>query len=344
MTTIKIDFQRRQEIKSIVLSALQRIDASLPVKIKKLCKSYPNIRLIPYSEHMRRYHLSYEEMENFCGTADSCADYYAKSDRYIIYYNDIDTVRIVNSNRYRWNIAHELGHISLSHLKLNKNTRIYRSSLSETEYNYLEAEADYFAQLILVPHAVLSGFRINSPNNIRYMCKISDPASKRRYYEYIEWKSHISSKDEYDRMIFYYFFDFIYKRKCTKCGASLIQRYGKYCPICGSKNSLQWGDGKMIYKRLETYDNGKLKECPICQNEETNIEGDFCQICGTSLVNHCSNEDCLNSDPLPSNARYCPLCGTRSTFYRANILLDWNAPKDPFMTIPDGIDEELPFN
>lgn len=346
---IRINIQRRLEIKAIVFSALQRIDASLPVKIKKLCCSYPNIRLVSYSEHMNRYHLSYEEMKNFCGTADSCADYHVNFNQYIIFYNDIDIPRIVNSNRYRWNIAHELGHVLLSHHKISENTRIYRSSLSKAEYDYFEAEADYFAQLILVPHAALSGFKIDNPRNIYYMCKISEPASKRRYIEYQKWKAHMSGQDEYDRKIFYYYFNFIYKRKCKNCGSSTIQRYGKYCTICGQK-TLQWGEEKnMKYPLLETHENGKLKECASCHNEETAIDGDFCQICGNYLINKCSNYQCTNNDILPSNARYCPICGSFSTFFKNGYLEAWNHKESSdenkiFMSIPDGLDEELPFN
>lgn len=189
------------------------------------------------------------------------------------------------------------------------------------------------------------------------MCKISEPAAKRRYYEFVEWKSHVGSQDEYDNHIFYLYHDFIYKRKCKHCGAGIIQRYGKYCPICGQKNSLQWRDGdNMKYSLLETYENGKLKECPTCHNEITNIEGDFCQICGNNLVNRCINDECSNTSPLPSNARYCPQCGFQSSFYNNNLLKAWDYKEPPFvpdgfMHIPDPeepvfpeIDEELPFN
>ena len=161
MTRMLISPNRRKEIKYTVLLALQRIpNLSLPLKIKALCKSYPNIRLIPFSTHMKRQNLTYKEMLEYCGTSDSCADYYAKADKYIIYYNDIDKHNLIDSNRYRWNIAHELGHVLLNHHKTNNGTRIFRSSLTNAEYNYLEYEADYFAQLILVPHVVLYAFKI----------------------------------------------------------------------------------------------------------------------------------------------------------------------------------------
>lgn len=113
----------------------------------------------------------------------------------------------------------------------------------------------------------------------------------------------------------------------------------------------------MIYPKLETYEDGKLKDCPICENEETHIEGEYCIICGNPLVNTCSNEECSHQI-LPSNARYCPVCGSETTFYRRGILKAWDyneddlPSKDGFMNIPDidetmyipNIDEELPFN
>ena len=100
---------------------------------------------------------------------------------------------------------------------------------------------------------------------------------------------------------------------------------------------------------IYTYENGKLKECPVCHNEDTNIDGNYCQICGSYIINKCPNQNCDNYDVLPSNARYCPICGESSTFYNANILKVWDYKEyknnsDGFMNIPDGIDEELPFH
>ena len=271
---------------------------------------------------------------------------------FLSYYNDIDK-NIVSSNRVRWNLAHELGHVILNHHEMAGLEKLYRVGLDDETYQYLEDEADYFAQLILVPHSPLLGFNIKSSNHIKLLCKISGPASRKRYYEFSEWKRCRDVNDKFDRRIFQYYFDFIFKRKCQNCNAGLIQRYGRYCPICGKKNKLQWGDGdKMKYPLLETYENGKIKECPICHNEETNTEGGFCHICGTYIINECPDENCPYSNPLPSNARFCPICGQRSRFYANHILKAWNYnPNDGFMNIPDGIDDEfqrfdmeLPFN
>ena len=348
MTTISPS--RRSEIKLIVIEALNHFgDNSLPIKIKALCKSYNNIRLISFSKHMACRNMTYEEVKSYCGTNDSCADYYAYADKYIIYYNDVEKNKLILSNRYRWNIAHELGHILLGHHKKYMKTRIFRSSLSVQEYSYLESEADYFAQLILVPHVVLYTFKVKSDTQIKHLCKISGPASERRFREYSKWQTDIDGNDPYDKPLFKFYYTYLFKKKCKNCDSKLIQRYGKYCPICGHK-TLEWGEGTMIYKKLDTYENGKLKECPTCKNEETNIDGSFCQICGEKLINHCSNYNCENDTPLPSNARYCPICGNESAFYQRGILKAWNYDDNDllinngFMNIPDSIDEELPFN
>lgn len=347
MTQTKISAKRRLEIKNAVYDALIHSNScNLPIKIKSIVRSYKNIRLIAFSKHIKRLSISYEEMKSYAKTKDAFTDYYVNEDMFYIYYNDLD-LNIVTSNRYRWNIAHELGHVLLNHHKDNSKTRIFRCALSNEEYDSLEEEADYFAQLLLVPHAALLGFRVENSNHIKVMCKISGPASRKRYYEYVNWRSHVNAKDEYDNKIFHYYYNFIYKHQCTNCKAKLVQRYGKYCPICGQK-TLQWGDGSMIYKKLDTDDFGKLKECPICENEETNIAGNHCQICGTYLVNNCTLDNCeYSTTELPSNARYCPICGSESTFYRNGFLKEWNF-KEPisngFMDIPDEIDEELPFS
>lgn len=233
----------------------------------------------------------------------------------------------------------------------------FLENIDDYNYKIAELEANYFAQLILVPHAALLGFKIMNQKQLKDICQISDKAAKRRYYEFVEWKSHINAQDEYDNHIFHLYYDFIYKRKCKKCDAGIIQRYGNYCPICGNKKTLEWGDGnQMKYPLLDTYENGKLKECPTCHNEITNIEGDFCQICGNNLVNRCINDECSNTSPLPSNARYCPQCGCQSSFYNSRLLKAWDYKEpsfisDGFMNIPDPeeppfpeIDEELPFN
>lgn len=346
MTQTNIPYERRNQIKSIVAVAYEHFaNPKLPLEVKAFVRSFSNIRLTSYSKHMKRIGVSYEYLISIA--KDSYTDYYANMEMYYIYYNDIDR-NIVTSNRYRWNIAHELGHVLLGHLRDNEKTRLTRPALPDDEYLYLEDEADYFAQLILVPHSPLLGFNIQTSNHIKILCKISGPASRKRYFEFMEWKRHVDGNDQFDKRIFSYYHNFVFKRECKNCDAGLIQRHGKYCPICGSKNTLQWGDGnKMKYPLLSTYEDGKLTECPVCHNEETNIEGNYCHICSQKLTNMCTNQNCDNYDVLPTNARFCPMCGGESSFLKSGILKAWNYKEPSSMEIPDlfdVIDAELPFN
>ena len=85
---------------------------------------------------MKKMNITYNQMLNYAETNDACTDYYKDANMYYIYYNDI-APNIVKSNRYRWNIAHELGHVLLRHHINNDKTRIFRNSLSTDEYNIL---------------------------------------------------------------------------------------------------------------------------------------------------------------------------------------------------------------
>lgn len=62
--------------------------------------------------------------------------------------------------------------------------------------------------------------------------------------------------------------------------------------------------------------------CPNCGFSDHLSEVSFCQNCGNELHNYCSNSDCeLNSvyepeySSLPCNAKYCPYCGSKTTFF-----------------------------
>ena len=61
-------------------------------------------------------------------------------------------------------------------------------------------------------------------------------------------------------------------------------------------------------------------KCPNCGFEDhLDEEVKFCQECGIYLINNCSNDQCEtnNNDEkfsLPNNAKFCPYCGSISTF------------------------------
>lgn len=179
----------RIRIKTNVLSILESTpNLDLPVNIKHVTKSYKHCecRLIPYSHYMKTNHLSYEEMLNFANTKDAFCNYIASEKQAIIFFNDIDE-SLLNSNRYRWNIAHELGHIALGHLTSSNSSRAFRTTLTDIQDPEAEIEADQFASYILVPYIVLKYLKVQSADDLMRICKISKQAAQIRYEQYLKW-------------------------------------------------------------------------------------------------------------------------------------------------------------
>lgn len=183
----------KKEIKKRVIITLfsyyKNQNLGLPIPIKKIVKSISNIRLIKYSTYMKDNNFNLNEMIEYAGSIDAFTDYDAEHDEYIIAYNDMNK-DILKSYRYRWSIAHELGHIMLEHHK-NNNTKLFRNSLNEAEYNRLEYEADLFASYILVPYSLLTTYMGNknelNENFIRNQCLVSLTASKNQLHKYKTW-------------------------------------------------------------------------------------------------------------------------------------------------------------
>ena len=92
----------------------------------------------------------------------------------------------------------------------------------------------------------------------------------------------------------------------------------------------------------------------ICAEGKKGIaqDGDFCHICGASVVNRCTNEDRDYDGNIYSacgttgfgNSRYCHKCGSQTTFLRDELLKPWNEKTPSKISINVLIsDEDLPF-
>ena len=62
--------------------------------------------------------------------------------------------------------------------------------------------------------------------------------------------------------------------------------------------------------------------CPKCGFSDHLDDANYCQNCGIELFNFCTNCDCdTNAQPspeyqaIPFNAKYCPYCGSKSTYF-----------------------------
>lgn len=203
---------RRKEIKAAVIKVLSNCNIlTLPVDIEQIVKNVNGVRLVSYSQHMEKMSLTYKEMLAFAGSNDGCTDFFKRRNRYIVFYNDKDPL-LNKTKRYRFTIAHELGHILLKHHLMTEKTRIFRASLTQEEYDILESEADYFAALILVPHIVLSHRKKPIDNGLKLAraCNISRNAGDIRFSEYRRWLRNRNPNSGYDQKILDLFCKYMY--------------------------------------------------------------------------------------------------------------------------------------
>jgi len=302
-----------------------------------------------YSDLMIAFNCSVDQVCKCLRSLDGYTMY--DENNYTIAYNDVGKT----VGRIRFTLMHEIGHIYLNHLVDFEKTCIQRGGLTKAEDQVLENEANAFARNVLVPTSMIQQLNNKNPSKIAEIFGITYKAARVRlelFQTDYSVNKNAGMLDQLNKIFYCYY----YKKKCSICNASIIQKHGRFCPICGNK-TLKWGDGKVKYKKFETNENKKLKECPRCKNEETDIVGNYCQICRTYLVNKCSEIDC--ETPLETNARYCPICGSESIFYRNKILNAWNyqeldggftdildeEPSHGFMNNPNLFDDEkLPFN
>ena len=232
--------------------------------------------------------------------------------RFYLLYNDT----VTTTERIRFTIAHELGHVFLMHLS-DEKLRASRYSLSKKQYDYLESEANFFATELLSPKKL---FKPNyTPEIVSQLFNISMDSSKKGidFYKRNPWvvniginypnKINFVPRINLDNFIiprttlFKEAFHFKY-RYCNNC-KTLIKGDDelKFCYICGSQNltsfphngvfeKLERDGANMIkYDGVEIdYQSGCALECPRCHCDLDENDGEFCEICGTRIYNRCT--------------------------------------------------------
>lgn len=314
--------------------------SSLPVNpffiIDKL-----RITLIPYSENLEQWEevvtvLRHKKCEAITTQDPVTGDIFIR-------YDDNHTI---SEERKRFTIAHEIGHACLDHIYEFKQAFARRGGYIDKNHP-AEKEADSFAGELLRPPVLLALVKAEEIDDIQTVCKISYSAAKVGSNKTKAMKKYMfnSYKNEID---FYstQFHDFIHQKHCLKCHNTFVHDNANYCPICGN-NSIIWGGNtrsyineffeeviNMNYFSRELDQNSKAITCPKCENESINPDGNYCQICGTYLVNECWGKTYYNDigeerfsrgcDALvEGDARYCSNCGSHTTFFRDELLPNW---------------------
>lgn len=302
-----------------------------------------------------------EIIESVIRSKDGATLYDEENNYYTIIYNK----KILSPGRIRFTLAHELGHIVLKHLEIYEQTRISRRGLNNKENNVLEKEANTFAGLVLAHPKILQFINIINYKQLLYICSISKEAAKFRFKYYKKNLSRPITLKE--RQIITQFLPYIESKKyykyiyftCSNCFGYLLDKNIKYCPYCGIKIQKKRFKERfnMIYDGYKLDSNSKAVICPVCNNELIPTNGEYCNICGTYIVNKCTYEGYDDGDPehfippcgtkLDGTARFCHVCGKMSTFYRDNILKSWDGElkekEELVITKNYEFDDDLPF-
>lgn len=120
---------------------------------------------------------------------------------------------------------------------------------------------------------------------------------------------------------------------CANC-RSLIENDANFCPVCGnklsSKTNFSSGFFSAPHSSVKLLDDMRVEVCPVCSNREISRSSFYCKICGAPTANRCTNASKTDAFGfsldfpcggfLEGNARFCPFCGSESTFLKAGIL------------------------
>lgn len=317
-----------------------------PVNLKKIQKAYKNLFVVcPYSEVMAALDISRESCIDYFGSDDG-ATVASKYGTYIIYYNEVKS-----RERYRFTIAHEMGHIFMGHFDSCGTSLGLNFKMNNDEYQYLENEANCFARNLLCPvwhvlkvfgeHGIKkylegsryvwredTGAKTATTENLRTYFSperlltenfdVSEQAARTRIGLLSTDSTHSASRACSAN------YNLIKNIKlnahwvCSYCGAERIPG-ALYCVECGEKGYFTYTRGKMrnSYRHGIKARDGKYEVCPVCGNTGISPNASFCCICGTELINRCTRYGHANHP----EARYCNTCGSR-TFYESRKLVD----------------------
>lgn len=265
--------------------------------------------------------------------------------------------------RITFSLAHELAHIVLGHLD-DERTEIERGGLDDYTYFMMEGAANTFAGNFLAPpiliHEVVVRMRFHADSiaQIFGLSKQAVQEYRKQDYQYWLCLPHTVCEERILNRCKQHYYTFY----CPQCRYFFSIEQARHCPICGTsiihRELEDRADMGRRFPAVELTKAGRLVECINCENEDIADNASFCMICGKPVVNLCLSaisdnqyQSCDYTKPLPSNARYCPYCGSITTFFDKEILCDWTqVPKEESgfgnmhsNSIDNYDDSDLPF-
>lgn len=302
---------------SFLKAAIEQVDLTIPFDVERIIHECDIILLS--SKQYDTFRQETQSKRQKVNIKDGRVYFDPKRSLYMIVYNeDLPCFRI------RFTLAHELAHILLRHLD-SAITELNRGGMNDSTYYRFEGEANTFAGNLLMPPILYHECAQT------HLPLLNTTAS--RFFQISEWFKPSAN----EIVILNAFKSKIHTRICAKCGHSTLSNSFTFCPICGTEKLEYFKEDTAMqeYESLPTDATGKLVECCTCENGE-HLEGvEYCMICATRVSNKCTSaiddypnqyNQCPHSEPLPSNARFCPYCGQPTTFLKDNILSPWDAP------------------
>lgn len=160
---------------------------SFPIDPRYFFNQISNCRIMPYTTFAKVNSCGINEVIELCESESGCTHYDITHNRYLVLFNG----STANNNvvgRIRWTLAHELGHVKLNHLPYLAEPRIAENNFNNLSNPELEAEADYFAALLLCPMPLYEQLHVQSASDIQKVFGLSWEASEVRWREYLKWK------------------------------------------------------------------------------------------------------------------------------------------------------------
>ena len=146
----------------------------------------PNCRYMTYQKFAEINNCSLDDVIQICESKSGCTHYDVAHDRYLILCNR-STSGNNNIGRQRWTCGHEIGHVLCKHHLILPQNKLSENSLLSIKDKDLEAEADYFAGMLLAPFPLFKVLGVDSPTKIHNIFGLSWEASDYRYDQYLRW-------------------------------------------------------------------------------------------------------------------------------------------------------------
>lgn len=324
--TANYDRAVMESVKTLQLYELNQV----PIDLEKIIANLKlTVKLCPYSRFSKQSGMDLNAIYDYFESEQGAVAYLRDREQYVIYYNDT----LNNRGFERFTIAHELGHIFLKHHHDVKTDILRRGTISERKYQRFEHEANCFARNLLSPVPLVERITdIEHPRSAHDIMEAFDvsytAAVVRR--DFYEADSYRMNPDCYS---YFSGYDILYGHYCLNCNNAEIGISG-YCKICGEQATIfERSCNRIFYDGVELDKNNRAKKCPKCGNGLFSHGARFCRICGTSLYNRCLGEPVVDFfgnragheyHTNDGNARFCGICGSRTTFFTEGFLVSWN--------------------